>query len=133
MKNIDITKSDRKQLIKAQQGELDAVLLYKRLAKVIKETKYKETFLKIAADEGKHAGILKNYTMEKLKPKKTKAIVITRLYKIFGLNLTLNLLEKGELKAAKGYISLVDKFPNIKLIIEEEESHRSLIKDMVVK
>lgn len=111
---IEITSKERKQLLKSQQGELDAVLLYRKLAETIKETQHKKTFIKIAADEGKHAGILRKYTDENLKAKNGKAFIVSTIYKICGFKITLNILAKGEFKAAKDYESLVAKFPNIK-------------------
>ena len=126
----EITKEEKEQLIKAQQGELDAVILYRKLAEITKETINKETFLKIAADEGKHACILRKYTGENLEPKKIKALVVTCIYKVFGVKFTLKVLEKGELKAAKKYSTIVKKFPNIQGIIKDENLHGKLIRNM---
>jgi rubrerythrin len=122
-RSIDVKAEDKKQLIRAQQGELDALILYRRLAEEMKDTKSRETFLKIAADEGKHAGILRKYTGENLKPKNLKAIIVMTIYKLFGLKFTLKILAEGEFKAAKEYYSLVSDYPNIKEIIKDEESH----------
>jgi rubrerythrin len=125
--HIEITNKEKEQLIKAQQGELDAVILYRKLSETVRKTNVKETLLKIAADEGKHAGILRKYTGEDLKPKNFKALIVTSIYKVFGLKFTFKLLEKGELKAAKEYATLVEKFPNIKQIIRDEELHGNLM------
>ena len=130
MKNESSTErmNEKKvQLIKAQQGELDAVILYRRLAEVVKNTKDKELFLRIAADEGKHASILKKYTGETLKASNFKALVVITLYKVLGLKFILKLLEKGELKATEGYSLLVEEFPTIKEIIRDEALHATLI------
>ncbi len=121
------------QLIKAQQGELDAVILYRRLAEVVKNTKDKELFLRIAADEGKHASILKKYTGETLKASNFKALVVITLYKVLGLKFILKLLEKGELKAIEGYSLLVEEFPAIEIeeIIRDEALHATLINKII--
>ena len=37
--------SHRKELLRSQQGELNAVLMYQRLAKVVKTDKEREAFL----------------------------------------------------------------------------------------
>jgi len=115
------------QLIKAQQGELDAVIVYRRLAKVVKNAKDKELFLRIAADEGKHASILKKYTGETLKASNFKALVVITLYKVLGLKFILKLLVKGELKASEGYSILVEEFPTIEEIIRDEALHATLM------
>lgn len=126
----NITIKEKEQLIKAHQGELDAVLLYKKLAGIVKEKKYKELFLKIAADEGKHAGILRNYTGANLKPKNFKALLVSSIYRILGLKFTLKMLSNGEYKAVGDYAPLVVKFPNINEIMKDEEKHSNLMKDM---
>ena len=127
----EITKTEKEKFIKAQQGELDAVILYLKLAETMREIKNKEIFLKIAADEGKHAGILKKYTGENLKPKNFKAFIVVSIYKIFGLKFTIKMLAEGEFKATREYYSLVEKFPNIQEILKDEELHGKLIKDMI--
>ena len=59
---MKITNDDMKVLLKAQQGELDAVLMYKALAKKVKRTKDAETFNRLAQEEGHHAAVFKNLT-----------------------------------------------------------------------
>ena len=39
-----ITNEDMKVLLKSQQGEMDALLMYRELAKVVKDEKDKEVF-----------------------------------------------------------------------------------------
>ena len=63
-----MTEEQKLQLVKSQQGELNALLIYKRLAKITKHPKGNEVFSEIAADEGRHAAILRSYTNEVLKP-----------------------------------------------------------------
>jgi rubrerythrin len=120
-----------RQLSKAQQGELDAVLLYRSLAELVKTPEEKQVFLKIASDEGKHAAILKRYTGKTLAPSKTKAFIVTTLYRVFGPKLTFGLLQKGEFEAARNYTSLVVAFPRVQEIIEDEIRHGNLVKAML--
>ncbi|GKX68600.1 ferritin family protein [Inconstantimicrobium mannanitabidum] len=129
-KKLVIETNEKIKLIKSQQGELDAVILYKKLSAVIKETEYKEIFLKIAADEGKHAGILRSYTQENLKPKGGKAAFIIIMYKVLGLKFTLRILSKGEIKAANEYAFLVNKFHKINEIMKDEQRHGELMRNM---
>ncbi len=129
--HIEIKEKDKNQLIKAQQGELDAVVLYRKLSVMTKEIKNKEIFLKIAADEGKHASILRRYTGEKLEPKHFKTLIVTIIYKVFGEKYLLKTIGKGEFKAAKNYLSLVMKYPDIQVIIDDEYLHGNLISKMM--
>ena len=49
----ELTAKQRKECLYAQQGELDAVLMYQELAKVVKDPKDAETFKQLAAEEGR--------------------------------------------------------------------------------
>ena len=53
----------REELLRSQQGELDAVLMYQRLAKVVKTDKEREAFLQLAKEEGRHASVFHAYTL----------------------------------------------------------------------
>ena len=128
----EMTGKEKKQLIKAQQGELDAVILYRKLAELTSETKNKALFLKIASDEGKHAGILRKYTGENLESKNLKSLIVTGIYGIFGIKIMLKILAKGEFEAAKKYSSLATKFPDIQVIIKDENLHGELMRDMAI-
>ena len=128
----DMTEKEKKQLIKAQQGELDAVILYRKLAELINEAENKALFLKIASDERKHANILRKYTGENLEPKNLKSVIVTNIYKVFGIKIMLKILARGEFKAANKYSSLVKKFPDIQEIIKDENIHGKSMQDMAI-
>ena len=72
------------ELLRSQQGELNAVLMYQRLAKVVKTEKERDAFLQLAKEEGRHASVFHAYTKEALKPKKTMAVIMPLLYRILG-------------------------------------------------
>ncbi len=126
-----MTKEQKDKLVRSQQGELNAVLIYQRLAKITKHKNGEEVFSEIAADEGKHAAILKSYTNEILKPKGTKAKLVGFLYKLLGHNFVIGLLEKGELKSIDNYKPLKDEFPKIQQIIEDELRHAEMAKSLL--
>ena len=72
--------SHREELLRSQQGELDAVLMYQRLAKMAKTEKERNAFQQLAKEEGRHASVFHAYTKVVLKPKKTMARIIPILY-----------------------------------------------------
>ena len=116
----------KKSLLKAQQGELDAVILYQALAKLAKNSNVKEKFTQIAADEGKHAAILRSYTGENLKPKNTNALIVSFIYKTFGHSLTCKLLSRGEMNAIPNYQKMLGDFPKVKEIMDDELRHANI-------
>ncbi len=128
-----MNEREKGQLLKAQQGELDAVLLYNALAKRAKNPEAKLKFKEVASDEGKHASILKKYTNQTLKPGKAKARIVSLIYVLFGHSYTCKLLMKGELGSIPGYQKLVDKFPGIQEIIDDEKRHAEIAKSLVNK
>lgn len=58
-----ISKAD---LLKAQQGEINAVILYKKIAERIAKDnpKIHEKFMSLASDEGKHGETLRSIVKE---------------------------------------------------------------------
>lgn len=123
--------NDRKILLKSQQGELDAVLMYQALAEVVKDTKDADTFRKLAAEEGHHAAVFHGLTNENLKPKKTLAILMPFLYKIIGKKRLYPLIAKGEYAAAENYAPVVEKFPVIESVRKDETRHGDTVASLL--
>ena len=102
---------EMKILIKSQQGELDAVLMYKALAEVVKDEKDKETFLQLAAEEGHHASVFNGLTDKTLTPKKTLATILPIMYKLLGKKRLYPIIAKVEYNAVNTYQPIADAFP----------------------
>ena len=51
-----MTQQQKKELLRSQQGELDAVLMYQRLAKIVKTEEERAAFVQLAKEEGRHKG-----------------------------------------------------------------------------
>ena len=110
-------------VLKAQQGELDAVLMYNALAQVAEDSKDAETFRQLAADEGRHASVFKELSGQVLRAKRTKAILLPMLYKLVGKKRLYPLIAKGEYDAVKSYEPLVSRFPEVKSVQDDEQRH----------
>ena len=119
------------ELLYAQQGELDAVLMYNKLAEAVKDEKDAKTFRQLAKEEGGHAQVFHQYTQKVLKPKKTKAIAVPMMYKCFGKKIIYPLIAKGEYDAAKKYIALVNIFPDVESVMNDEKRHGDLVKGLL--
>lgn len=116
----------REELLRSQQGELNAVLMYQRLAKVVKTDKERETFLQLAKEEGRHASVFHAYTREALKPKKTMAVIMPFLYRLLGKKRLYKLIAKGEY-AAVGYEHLIADFPEVESVKNDEKRHGDIV------
>lgn len=126
-----MTEQQLSKLLYAQQGELDAVLMYNLLSAAAKDEADKQTFKTLAAEEGRHASVFYNYTGKKLEPKGTKAKGLVFLYKILGRKKLYPLIAKGEYAAVKKYEPLVADFPEIKSVKDDEKRHGDTVLELL--
>lgn len=125
-------KDELKALIGFQQGELDAVILYQALAKRMKDEETKQILLSIAADEGKHAAILRQYTETKLEPKPTLKNVSLLAHRIVGKKTLFKIMAKFEYNAANNYAPYFEKYPRIRdEITPDETKHGNLLMSLI--
>ena len=127
----DMTQEQYKELLRSQQGELDAVLMYQSLAKVVKTDTERETFLQLAKEEGRHASVFHAYTKEGLKPKKTMARIMPILYYLLGRKRLYKLIAAGEYKAAVGYEHLIAYFPDVESVKNDEKRHGDMVSGLI--
>lgn len=122
-----IINGSMKALLKAQQGELDAVLMYKKLAEVVNEQDA-VVFRQLAAEEGRHASVFHNYTKTVLEPKKAKSILIPFLYRTVGRERTYKLIADRGYSAAEKYKTLVCTFEDVVSVMNDEVRHGDMVK-----
>ena len=126
-----MNEKDRKAFIGFQQGELNAVLMYRKFAEITKNEKWKEHYLEAAKDEGRHAAIMSKYTGETLKPNALQANVLGILYRILPKKLVHLGISKGEYFGGNGYRPYVkDEYPEIKQMMEDEYRHGDIMKNL---
>ena len=116
-------QTERKALLKSQQGELDAVLMYNALAKKAVNQADAEAFRRLAAEEGRHAAVFRNLTGRSLKPKKALAILLPILYKTLGRKRLYPLVARFEYAAADSYESVAARYPEVQSVKDDEKRH----------
>jgi VIT1/CCC1 family predicted Fe2+/Mn2+ transporter len=114
-----------------QQNELNESLIYKNIAKTIKNKHNKDELLRLASEEEKHYEIWKNYTGKELKPQKIKIFFYTILAIVLGFTFAVKLMENGEGNAQKEYALLEEEVPESKQIRLEEEEHEKALLDIL--
>lgn len=114
---------DKKTLLKAQQGELDAVLMYNALADAAKDSRDADTFRQLAAEEGRHAAVFYHLTGTKLEPKKLKSVLLPLLYRIIGKKRFYPLIARGEYSAERSYGPVAAKYPEVESVRADEKRH----------
>ena len=118
-------------LLKAQQGELDAVLMYNALAGTVKDQKDAETFRQRAKEEGGHAAVFRELTGKTVQGKKTRAILVPLLYRIFGKKIVYPIIAKKEYDAVKTYEPVAERFPSVQSVKDDEQRHGDTVKGLL--
>lgn len=126
-----MTKDQKKKLMKAQQGELDGVETYLMLAKATGNKADQEAFKRLAADEGRHAGVFKGYTGEVLRPGKFQARAVAFLYHLIGKRALYPLISRFEYAAIPGYEKLMKEFPEVGSVRDDEKRHGDTLKALL--
>ena len=124
-------KTDLEKLIASQQTELDAVLLYQKLAELTDNEEHKKALLSMAADEGRHASVLKGITGAQLKPKDTLAKAAAAMYKIGGKKVLFPFMSEFEISSFFSYKKYFTKYPEITKIASDEIRHGHLLIEMM--
>ena len=130
---MEISEKDMKVLLKSQQGELDAVLMYNALTEVAKIQKDKDTFRQLAKEEGHHAAVFHNLTQTELSPKHTKEILLPILYRIFPRWILYPAIAQGEYAAVKTYLPVAQKFLEVESVRNDEKRHGDMVKGLLKK
>ena len=123
--------NELKTLLGAQQGELDAVLMYQALANAVREQNDAQTFRRLAAEEGRHAAVFKELTQRTLKPKKTLATLLPLLYRLLGRKRLYPIIAKFEYGAADTYEPVAAAFPEVQSVKADEKRHGDIITGLI--
>ena len=128
-----ITADQMKTCLASQQGEEDAVMLYKRMAKKVKNQADREAFERLAGDEKRHSDVFFKYTGQVLRPNPTKAIVVPIMYRLLGREKTYHIIANAEYKAADKYIKVVKDFPEVEEVMNDEVIHGDAVLALLKK
>ncbi|MCR5311755.1 MAG: rubrerythrin [Lachnospiraceae bacterium] len=126
-----MTEEQRNALLKAQQGELDGVETYLSLAQTVTNETDRETFKALAADEGRHASVFRQYTDVVLKPKKLQATAVVILYRLLGKRVLYPIIAQFEYSAISGYEQLEEEFPEVGSVKNDEKRHGDTLKELL--
>ena len=119
------------ELLFAQQGELDAVLMYNKLSAKVKDPKDAAAFKQLSAEEGRHASVFHAYTKKVLQPKKTKAIFVPLMYSLVGRKILYPIIAKEEYAAAEKYKEIISVFPEVESVMHDETRHGDIVSGLL--
>jgi VIT1/CCC1 family predicted Fe2+/Mn2+ transporter len=115
-------------LISMQKGEITEHHIYKKIASAQKDPHNREVLERISQQELGHYAIWKGYTHQDVAPATLRIWFYYLTARIFGITFAIKLLEGVE-KRAEGYDqALLDKIPETRQILINEQNHeRDLI------
>ena len=114
-----------------QQNEATEAEVYRRIAQRTKDAGNRDTLLRIAEEEAKHAAIWQRYTGEEMRPQAGKVRRYALIALVFGFTFAVKLMEKGEAKAQISYEELAREAPEALDIRADEEAHEAALLDML--
>jgi VIT1/CCC1 family predicted Fe2+/Mn2+ transporter len=120
---IRLSDKTRKLVIAMQIGEETETIIYRKIARWVKDEHNKNVLLRISAEEKRHAEIWKKYTNTEVKPSRMKILFFTLLARILGFTFALKLMERGEADASELYGQLASEIPEAKKIALDEDRH----------
>lgn len=114
-----------------QQNEVTEAEVYRRIARHTKDAGNRDTLLRIADEEAKHAAIWQRYTGEEMRPQAGKVRRYALIALVFGFTFAVKLMEKGEAKAQISYEELAREAPEALDIRADEEAHEQALLAML--
>ena len=126
-----ITMDQMDALVTAQQGEEDAVYMYEQLAKVVRDEADREAFLRLAGDEKRHSDVFRKYTCMDVKANPAKGILVPMMYRVLGKKKVYPIIAKGEYDAAEKYKHIIDDFPEVVEVMNDEVHHGDAVKGLL--
>jgi VIT1/CCC1 family predicted Fe2+/Mn2+ transporter len=112
-------------LLSQLRNELTESAIYERLSKMEKDSGNRGILERISADEMSHAKLIAAIVSENVKPCSFKIHWTVFCARVLGLTFVLRLMEKGEHNAGGTYRTIIDAYPQLSLIAEDEDRHEA--------
>ena len=112
-------------LLSQLRNELTEAAIYERLSMMEKDSGNRGIRERISADEMSHAKLIAAIVSENVKPCSFKIHWTVFCARVLGLTFVLRLMEKGEHNAGGTYRTIIDAYPQLSLIAEDEDRHEA--------
>ncbi len=124
-------KATVKAVLAFQRDEVDSAAIYSRLAASLPDPKHADIMRRMGDEEAKHAARWEAVTGVVLRPSKVKVFVFFLIARFLGLTFAIKKLENAEAEAQVGYSPFLDRFPDVREIIAEEDRHEDALIAMI--
>jgi len=128
---LEISLDMRKQLEKLQRAEIIGHHTYQRIAASQPQSENREVLEKISRDEKNHYLVWKKYTGREIAPNHFMVWFYSFLSRVFGFTFAVKLMENGEERVQEVYASLLDRIPEVRQILADEEEHEEKLLAML--
>lgn len=118
-------------LLSQLKNELTEAAIYSRLASLEKNPKNKKILESISADESSHARVIAGIIGQEAGLSAFKVAWTVFCARFFGITFTLKAMEHGENAAGKTYREMLQTYPQLATISEDEERHEAELIDML--
>lgn len=116
---------------KLQQEELNGAAVYQKIALLTRNEKERETLLSISREEYRHTEIFAKYSGITLKPGPFTVAFYTFAARFLGYTFVIKLMERREDSGIAIYRDEIDRIPEMREILEEEEIHEQKLLDLL--
>jgi VIT1/CCC1 family predicted Fe2+/Mn2+ transporter len=113
------------------KNELTESIVYASLSELEKNEKNRAILNEISSEEAAHARVIAHILGKGGEPDKLKAKWTVFLARIFGLTFILKLMERGEDNASKTYRQILETYPQLAKIAEDEDRHEKALIEML--
>jgi len=113
------------------KNELTEAAVYARLAEIEKHPRNKQILESISSDEASHAHVIADILGKKGETSSFKVALTVFCARLFGITFTLKAMERGENTASRTYRRILQTYPQLAIIAEDEERHEAELIDML--
>ena len=107
------------------RNELTEAAIYARLAELEKDPKNRQILERISADEAAHARVIAEILGSNGAASSFKVARTVFLARLLGITFTLKAMERGENTAGKTYRRILQAYPQLAVIAEDEDRHEA--------
>lgn len=126
-----LTEDQKNKILTFQKDEITTHLLYKELAKLIKDAGNAKVMREMSDTEMRHYQFWKEISHADIAPDRAKISMLVLMTRLLGLTFSIKLIERGEAAGAKEYAEFDTIVPGAARLGKEEEEHEDSMTAMI--
>jgi vacuolar iron transporter family protein len=126
-----ITEEQRQKILLFQKDEMTSHLLYKQLARLIKNKHNADVIREMSDTEMRHYQFWKKVSGTEIAADKVKIFFLMVMTRVLGLTFSIKLIERGEAAGAKEYAEFESVVPGAAQLGKDEEEHEDAMAGMI--